>query len=224
MAEESSPPQGQDSRDSTPREGTRRTRRGQIVVAVLLAGTITTIPQAIFTLATGSFPSPLFIFGVLHPLTLLCGLWAGFALGPGRHLQKLVALGSLAGLLDLAINWSIRQLYLSLYSSWPQISSWFSWGPIEKLDYLSIIGIAALFTAGGLIADQIERRREPGPVTGPEPVTEPPRTEPPRTEPPRTEPPRPPRPRTDPLDLIKALGPSLLALIGLIISIFSGIR
>ena len=194
-------------------------RRGQIGVAVLLAGTITTIPQAIVKLATGLFLSPVFIFGVLHPLTLLCGLWAGFAIGPGRHYKGLVALGSLAGLLDLAINWGIRQLYLSLSSSWPQISSWFSWGPIEGLDYLSIIGIAALFTAGGLIAEQIERRREPGPVTGPEPVTEPP-----RTEPPRTEPPRPPSARNEPVDLIKALGPSLLALIGLIISIISGTR
>src|SRR5215204_3938728 len=177
-------------------------RRGQIGVAVLLAGTITTIPQAILKLATGLFPSPLFIFGVLHALTLLCGLWAWLA-WPGRHYKGLVALGSLAGLLDLAINWSIRQLYLSLYSSWPQtISSRFSWGPIERLDYLSIIGIAALFTAGGLIADRIERRRgpepatEPGPEPGPEPVTGP-----------VTERRRPPGGKNDLFELIKELGP-----------------
>jgi hypothetical protein len=194
-------------------------RRGQIGVAVLLAGTITTIPQAIFMLATGLFLSPLFIFGVLHPLTLLCGLWAGLA-WPGRHYKGLVALGSLAGLLDLAINWSIRQLYLSLYSSWPQISSWFSWGPIERLDYLSIIGIAALFTAGGLFADLIESRRFPRrrARVPPEPV------------PPEPVPPGPPRPpsgrngRTPITPLIQAVGPSLLALIGLIISIISGAR
>ena len=211
-------------------------RRGQIGVAVLLAGTITTIPQAIFKLATGLFLSPLFIFGVLHPLTLLCGLWAGFALGPGRHYKGLVALGSLAGLLDLAINWGIRQLYLSLYSSWPQISSRFSWGPIERLDYLSIIGIAALFTAGGLFADVIERRRVRRRVTDTEPVTEPepgPEREPEPAPPGPPEPPRPPeptgptestRPPIEPIPIIQALGPSLLALIGLIISIISGTR
>jgi len=195
-------------------------------VAVLLAGTITTIPQAILKLATGLFPSSLFIFGVLHPLTLLCGLWAGLA-WPGRHPKGLVALGSLAGLLDLAINWSIWQLYLSLSSSWPQISSRFTWSPIEGLDYLSIIGIAALFTAGGLFADVIESRRSPRRreeeaegLRRIEPEPEPERV--PEPEPERV--PEPPPPRKPITPLIQALGPSLLALIGLIISIFSGTR
>jgi TIR domain len=115
--EEPSPPQGQDSSDSTLREGAHRgilvaprPRWRQIGVAVLLAGMITTIPQLIWWLATrGAFPSNQFVFGILHPLTLLCGLWAGLA-WPGRHPKGYAVLGSFAGLLDLAINWSIFHL------------------------------------------------------------------------------------------------------------------
>jgi hypothetical protein len=217
--EEPSPPQGHDSSDSTLREVAQRSvlvaprpRWGQIVVAVLLAGSITTIPQAILKLATGTFPTQLFIFGVLHALTLLCGLWAGLA-WPGRHLKGLVALGSLAGLLDLAINWSIWQLYSALNSSSPKTtSSWFSWSPIDTLDYLSIIGIAALFTAGGLFVDLIEswrfpRRREEESevVRGIAQAASGPGRQPSQTT----------------LTLVQALGPSILALLGLIIGLIT---
>ena len=182
-----------------------RPRWGQIGVAVLLAGMITTIPQLIWWLVTrGIFPPNGFVFG-LHPLTLLCGLWVGLA-WPGRHPIGFAILGSLAGLLDLAINWSIFTLS-SLFLP--------GWSPITGLDLLSTIGIAALFTAGGLFGDLIESWRSPrrrgaesevvrgiaqtasGPGRQPDEST---------------------------LKLVQALGPSLLALIGLIIGIISGTR
>jgi hypothetical protein len=182
-----------------------RPRWGQIVVAVLLAGMITTIPQLIWWLVTGVFPQYGFVFGILHPLTLLCGLWAGLA-WPGRHPMGFAILGSFAGLLDLAINWSIFTLS-SLFLP--------GWSSITGLDLLSDIGIAALFMAGGLFGDLIESWRSPrrrgeeaeglrgiaqqasGPGIQPSEST---------------------------LKLVQALGPSTLALIGIILGIVGGTR
>jgi hypothetical protein len=183
-------------------------------VAVLLAGTITTIPQAIWQLATGNFLSPLLVYGVLHPLTLLCGLWAALA-WPGKHIKGLVALGSLAGLLDLAVNWSIWLLYSVLYSNWPQISYNFSWSEVGGLDYLSIIAIAALFTAGGRFGELAESWRLP---RGRDEESEGLRRMAQEATGPRRE------LNETTLKLIQALGPSTLALIGLILGIFGSQR
>jgi TIR domain len=213
--EESSPPQGQDSSDSTLREGAQRgvlvaprPRWAQIGVAVLLAGMITTIPQLIWALAHHEL-SFLFIFGILHPLTLLCGLWAGLA-WTGRHPIGLAVLGSFAGLLDLAINWSIAFLLDSLTGLWP-ILEW----PITGLDVLSAIAIAALFTAGGLFGDLIESWRFPRKRGEESEVV---RGIAQNASGPRRQPSEPT------LKLVQALGPSILALIGLIIGIISGVR
>jgi hypothetical protein len=189
----------------------RRPRWGQIGVAVLLAGTITTIPQALWQLATGNILTPLLVFGVLHPLTLLCGLWAALA-WPGNHIKGLVALGSLAGLLDLAVNWSIWRLYSDLSSKWPDtISSNFSWSEVGGLDYLSIIAIAALFTAGGRFGELAESWRLP---RGRDEESEGLRRIAREATGPRRE------LNETTLKLIQALGPSTLALIGLILGIF----
>jgi hypothetical protein len=208
--EEPSPPQGQDSSDSTPREGAQqgylvasRPRWRQIGVAVLLAGMITTIPQLIWWLSTrGAFPSNQFVFGILHPLTLLCGLWAGLA-WPGRHPKGYAVLGAVAGLLDLAINWSIFHLSSLLRPGWSAIGG---------IDLLSTIGIAALFTAGGLFGELIEswrftRRRgeESEVVRGIAQKASGPGRQP--SEP--------------TLKLVQALGPSILALLGLIIAVIT---
>jgi len=165
---------------------------------------ITTIPQLIWWLATGLgvFPSPQFVFGILHPLTLLCGLWAGLA-WPGRHPKGYAVLGSFAGLLDLAINWSIFTLS-SLFLP--------GWSPITGLDFLSTIGIAALFTAGGLFGDLIEgwrlpRRREEESEVVREIAQQ-------ASGPGR-------QPSESTLKLVQALGPSILALIGLIIAVIT---
>jgi zinc ribbon protein len=197
--------------DEAGREGAQRgvlvaprPRWAQIGVAVLLAGMITTIPQLIWWLATGLgvFPSPQFVFGILHPLTLLCGLWAGLA-WPGRHPKGYALLGSFAGLLDLVINWSIAVI---LRNWWPDV--WY----ITPLDFLSDIGIAALFTAGGLFGDLIEswrlpRRREEESEVVREIAQQ---ASGPRRQPSETT-----------LKLVQALGPSLLALLGLIIAVIT---
>src|SRR5215211_8356542 len=157
-------------------------------------------PQLIWWLATGLgvFPSPQFVFGILHPLTLLCGLWAGLA-WPGRHPKGLAVLGSFAGLLDLVINVSI---WVILRNCCPGF--WY----ITPFDLLSAVGIAALFTAGGLFGDLIEswrlprRRGEESEVvrgiaqqaSG-----------------------RGRQPSETTLKLVQALGPSILALLGLLI-------
>jgi TIR domain len=208
--EEPSPPQGQDSSDSTLREGAQRgiliaprPKWRQIGVAVLLAGMITTIPQLIWWLATlGAFPSNLFVFGILHPLTLLCGLWAGLA-WPGRHPKGYAVLGLFAGLLDLAINWSIFHLS-SLFRP--------GWSAIGGLDLLSTIGIAALFTAGGLFGDLIESWRIPRKRGEESEVVR-------EIAEKASGPGRQPNEST--LRLIQALGPSILALIGLIIGVIA---
>jgi TIR domain len=209
--EEPSPPQGQDSSDSTLREGAQRgilvaprPRWRQIGVAVLLAGLITEFPQLIWGLATWvevNFPSYKIVFGILHPLTLLCGLWAGLA-WPGRHPKGLAVLGSFAGLLDLAINWSIAVI---MGKWWANV--WY----IDRLDFLSAIGIAALFTAGGLFGDLIEswrlprRREESEVVRGIAQKASGPRRQPSEST----------------LKLVQALGPSLLALLGLLIGVIA---
>jgi hypothetical protein len=205
--EESSPPQGQDSSDSTLREGAQqghlvapRPRWAQIGVAVLLAAMITTIPQLIWWLATrGLFPSPLFVYGFLHTLVVLCGLWAGLA-WPGRHPKGLAVLGAFAGLLDLAINWSIFHFLRPV------------WSAIGRIDLLSAIAIVALFTAGGLFGDLIESWRSPRKreeesevVRGIAQQASRPRKQPSETT----------------LKLVQALGPSILALIGLIIGLIA---
>jgi hypothetical protein len=197
--------------DAAGREGTQRgilvaprPRWAQIGVAVLLAGMITTIPQLIWWLATGLgvFPSPQFVFGILHPLTLLCGLWAGLA-WPGRHPKGYAVLGSFAGLLDLAINWSIFTLS-SLFLP--------GWSPITGLDLLSTIGIAALFTAGGLFGDLIESWRSP---RRREEESEVVREIAQQASGPRRQ------PSESTLKLVQALGPSILALLGLIIAVIT---
>ena len=197
--------------DEAGREGTQRgilvaprPRWRQIGVAVLLAGMITTIPQLIWWLATGLgvFPSPQLVFGILHPLTLLCGLWAGLA-WPGRHPKGYAVLGSFAGLLDLAINWSIFTLS-SLFLP--------GWSPITGLDLLSTIGIAALFTAGGLFGDLIESWRSP---RRREEESEVVREIAQQASGPRRQ------PSESTLKLVQALGPSILALLGLIIAILT---
>jgi hypothetical protein len=200
--EEPSPPQGQSS-DSTLREGAQRgilvaprPRWRQIGVAVLLAGMITEIPQLIWT------TSPLLLYGILHPLTLFCGLWAGLA-WPGRHPKGFAVLGSFAGLLDLAINWSIAVIMRNWWSDVWELTT---------VDFLSSIGIAALFTAGGLFGDLIEswrlpRRREEESevVRGIAQQASGPRRQPSEST----------------LKLVQALGPSLLALLGLIIGVIT---
>jgi len=201
--------------DGAGREGAQRAilvaprpRWAQIGAAVLLAGLITEIPQLIWGLATWvdfsspRFPSPQFLFGILHPLTLLCGLWAGLA-WPGRNPKGLAVLGSLAGLLDLLINWSIAGI---MRTWWAEV--WY----ITPLDLLSSIGIAVLFTAGGLFGDLIESWRVPrrrGEES--EVVREIAQT----ASGPRRE------PSESTLRLVQALGPSLLALIGLIIAVIT---
>src|SRR5215203_2757483 len=192
-----------------------RPRWAQISVAVLLAGLITEIPQVIWGLATWvEFPSPQFVFGILHPLTLLCGLWAGLA-WPGRHPKGYAVLGSFAGLLDLAINWSIFKVYFhyfSLYPDSPFLVSRPEWSKLTTLDYVSSIGIAALFTAGGLFGDLIEswrlpRRREEESEVVREIAQQ---ASGPRRQPSETT-----------LKLVQALGPSILALLGLIIAVIT---
>jgi hypothetical protein len=196
--------------DEAGREGAQRgilvaprPRWAQISVAVLLAGMITEIPQVIWGLATWvEFPSPVLLYGILHPLTLLCGLWAGLA-WPGRHPKGYAVLGSFAGLLDLAINGSIAVI---MRNWWADV--WY----ITTLDYVSSIGIAVLFTAGGLFGDLIEswrfpRRRE----EESEVVREIAQT----ASGPRRQ------PSESTLKLVQALGPSLLALLGLIIAVIT---
>jgi hypothetical protein len=187
----------------------RRPRWGQIGVAVLLAGTITTIPQLIWALiwalvnrywppGAGGSPPGLLVYGILHPLTLFCGLWAGLA-WPGRHPKGHVVLGSFAALLDLAINWSLGRVFDF-------------WSYITVADYVSTIGIAALFTAGGLFGDLIEswrlpRRREEESevVRGIAQKASGPGRQPSETT----------------LKLVQALGPSIIALIGLMIAVIT---
>jgi hypothetical protein len=202
--------------DEAGREGVQRgilvaprPRWAQIGVAVLLAGMLTEIPQLIWGLATWvffyspSFPSYIIIFGVLHPLTLLCGLWAGLA-WPGRHPKGLAVLGACAGLLDLVINWSIA----GIMRNW-----WSDVWELTTIDFLSSIGIAALFTAGGLFGDLIEswrfprrsREEESEVVRGiAQQASAPGR-----------------QPSESTLKLVQALGPSLLALLGLIIGLIA---
>jgi hypothetical protein len=196
--------------DEAGREGAQRgvlvaprPRWAQISVAVLLAGMITEIPQLIWGLATWVvFPSPQFIFGILHPLTLLCGLWAGLA-WPGRHPRGYAVLGSVAGLLDLATNGSIAVI---MRNWWEEV--WY----ITTTDYVSSIGIAVLFTAGGLFGDLIEswrlpRRREEESEVVREIAQQ--------ASGPRRQ------PSESTLKLVQALGPSLLALLGLIIAVLT---
>jgi zinc-ribbon domain len=204
------PPPGEAGREGAQRAilVAPRPRWAQIGVAVLLAGLITEIPQLIWGLATWvdfsspQFPSPQFVFGILHPLTLLCGLWAGLA-WPGRNPKGLAVLGSLAGLLDLVVNWSIAGI---MRTWWAEV--WY----ITPLDFLSSIGIAVLFTAGGLFGDLIEswrvprRREEESEVVREIAQT----ASGPRRQPSETT-----------LRLVQALGPSLLALIGLIIAVIT---
>src|SRR5215207_385471 len=163
--------------DEAGREGAQRgilvaprPRWAQISVAVLLAGMITEIPQVIWGLATWvEFPSPVLLYGILHPLTLLCGLWAGLA-WPGRHPKGFAVLGSFAGLLDLAINGSIAVIMRNWWSDVWELTT---------VDFLSSRGIAQ--QASG-------PRRQPSEST---------------------------------LKLVQALGPSLLALLGLIIGVIT---
>jgi hypothetical protein len=129
----------------------------------------------------------------------LCGLWAGLA-WPGRHPKGYALLGSFAGLLDLVINWSIAVI------DWT--GAWY----ITPLDFLSSIGIAALFTAGGLFGDLIEswrlpRRREEESEVVREIAQQ--------ASGPRRQ------PSESTLKLVQALGPSLLALLGLIIAVIT---
>jgi hypothetical protein len=207
--------------DEAGREGAQRgilvasrPRWAQISVAVLLAGLITEIPQVISWLATEEFPSPVLLYGILHPLTLLCGLWAGLA-WPGRHPKGLAVLGSFAGLLDLAINWLIFEVsfyYFSHYGDSRFLTPRPEWSELNTPDYVSSIGIAVLFTAGGLFGDLIEswrfpRRREEESevVRGIAQQASGPRRQPSETT----------------LKLVQALGPSLLALLGLIIAVIT---
>jgi hypothetical protein len=167
---------------------------------------ITIIPQLIFWLATGRgvFFSPQFVYVILYPLVVFCGLWAGLA-WPGRHPKGLAVLGSFAGLLELAINGSIAVIM----HEWGVDYVWY----VGRNGLLSAIGVAALFTAGGLFGDLIEswrfpRRREEESevVRGRAQQASGPGRQPSETT----------------FKLVQALGPSILALIGLIIGIIAG--
>lgn len=125
----------------TPREPryVRRPRWRQIVLAVLLAGTITIVPQPLWRLLTGVPIEPAYIYVILHPITLICGLWASLA-WPGRHPGAYLLLGSCAALIDLTINWWFGQLI-------PARS------PVSLGDLLSDLVIVALFVLGGRLGD-----------------------------------------------------------------------
>src|SRR5829696_5091369 len=92
-------------------------------------------------------------------------VWAlGGACVAGKTPQRICGSRSFAGLLDLAINWSIFKVsfhYFSLYPASPFLASRPEWSKLTTLDFLSSIGIAALFTAGGLFGDLIESWRFP---------------------------------------------------------------
>ena len=143
--------------DEAGREGARRgilvaprPRWAQIGVAVPLAGMITTIPQLIWWLATGLgvFPlTPIRLWDSSSSYIVVRAV--GGAPWPGRRPKGYAVLGSFAGLLDLVINWSILTLPAQLLAG-----CWY----ITRLDFLSTIGIAALFTAGRLLGDLTKRR------------------------------------------------------------------
>lgn len=212
------PPEYRGSRTTDPRARLRgvqpaaRLSWGKAGAAVLLAGTVTSIPQvaALRLMELIAIPTPsaslwkLLIYGVLHPLTLLCGLWVGLA-WVGRHPRGLAVLGLCAGLLDLLTNWWLVKLH--------QLLGWTGWGPLNAADFLSAVGIAALFTAGGLFGDLIESWRSPRGREESELV---------RGIAERASGPgKPPNETT--LKLVQALGPSVLALVGIILNIlFAG--
>src|SRR5215211_7095573 len=80
-------------------------------------------------------------------------VWAlGGACVAGKTPQRTCGSRCIPGLLDLAINWSIFHLSSLLRPGWSAIGG---------IDLLSSIGIAALFTAGGLFGDLIESWRLP---------------------------------------------------------------
>jgi hypothetical protein len=181
---------------------------GKVGAAVLLAGTVTSIPQviALRLMELGTVPKPslslwnLLIYGVLHPLTLLCGLWVGLV-WVGRHPRGLVVLGLCAGLLDLVTNWWLGKLF---------DFSW--WRPLDAADFLSALGIAALFAAGGLFGDLIESWRSPRTREGSELAREIVDKASGSGN----------QPNETVLKLVQALGPSILALIGIILNLQYG--
>lgn len=117
-----------------------RPRWRQVILAVLLAGTITVVPQVPWYVLTGTLTPGLINWVIFHPITLLCGLWVSLA-WPGSHPRAYVLLGSCAALLDLTINLGFERLI----SFWPSV---------DLADLLSDIGIVALFTVGGHFGDR----------------------------------------------------------------------
>jgi hypothetical protein len=168
-----------------------RARWRQIVLAVLLAGTITIVPQRLWFLLTDNLIPDVFVYMILHPITLFCGLWASLA-WPGRHPQGYLLLGSCAGLIDLTILGQIIS----------------SWSLVRPVDLLSDVGIAVLFTAGGRFGDLFEGWRYPHASAGESELT---RKIADKVSGPARE------PNETTTRFVQALGPIALVLIGIIL-------
>jgi hypothetical protein len=136
--------------------GPERVRRGQEVLAVILAGMVTTVPSMALLLLINQgrivTPSPGTLDGILFASlapVLLCGVWASWA-WPGRSAAAYAGLGVIAAVIDLFL---VGGLLGGLLPKGPYVV----WISFDSKEVASAAGIVALFTAGAL-AGEVTRR------------------------------------------------------------------
>ena len=135
-----------------------RARWRQEVLAVVLAGMVTTVPSMALLLLINEgridIPSDTtldrILFGSLAPV-LLCGLWASWA-WPARRVAEYAGLGMIAAAVDFFL---VGGLLASLLPDGPYAV----WVPFEAKEVASSVGIVALFTAGALGGEVARRFR-----------------------------------------------------------------
>jgi hypothetical protein len=138
------------------RAGRVRWRQG--VLAVVLAGVVTTVPSMALLLLIndGSIDIPSdatldgILFASLAPV-LFCGLWVSWA-WPGRRFAEYAGLGVIAAVVDLF-------LVGGLLGSLLPVGPFVEWIAFDYKEVASSVGIMALFTAGALMGEVARRVR-----------------------------------------------------------------
>jgi hypothetical protein len=179
-----------------------RAQWGRISAAVFLAGSIPTVLSYSVLTVLLIFIGPVYPFRssyvlfhfLVHLLPLALGIVAARA-WPGRHPRGNAVLGALAAATEAATIW----VFLTVVSPRIQLLS------LRWEDFAGLVATTSLFAAGGLFGDLREWPRSP--TTRPEPAPERTPTSGSTLRERETD-----DQRT--LQLVQALGPALLALIG----------
>ena len=145
----------------------------QVLLAVVTAGALPVVSSYVAVSLVFSQPpagarsplsSPEYIYLWFHLIPLFCGLYAGLT-WKGVHLRGHMLLGLLAGSIDVVTIALFHFRSLRLRDAFNEILAYLGgrelFFPVGVSDIIAIFATIALFMAGGIFGDMLERAQSP---------------------------------------------------------------